>query len=300
MSENKPINNNALDMPGQFTIGSTIRAAAILTIFMIITLPLMGVQWGLLKFSPHHARTFPHWYHRIVCRLLGIRLHVNGQVAGKSPVLIIANHSSWLDIPVLSALAPISFIAKSEVSTWPFISWLAKLQRTVFINRKSRVDVGRVSNQMVERFAEGDALVVFAEGTSTDGNRVLPFRSSLLSSAFAKDFGDRDRAETLEAVAAPANMQVQTLSVAYTHLHGIPLGRDDRKLIAWYGDMEILGHAWALLKAGPLDVHISVRDPVAIDAYQDRKILARSVEQKVRTDLVHMLYGERPAPTLNS
>lgn len=77
----------------------------------------MPVQALLLKTSLRYARRFPHWYHRRVCRLLGIRLHIEGQVADDTPVLIIANHTSWLDIPVLSAVAPLSFVAKKEVAS---------------------------------------------------------------------------------------------------------------------------------------------------------------------------------------
>ncbi|MDH3582345.1 MAG: 1-acyl-sn-glycerol-3-phosphate acyltransferase, partial [Hyphomicrobiales bacterium] len=143
----------------------------------------MPVQWALLKLAPNQARRFPHWYHRRVCRLLGIRFKVEGEIAQSRRVLLVSNHVSWLDIPVLSALSPLSFVAKSEVSKWPFVSWLAKLQRTVFIDRTRRADVGTVSSQMRRRLEDGDVLVLFAEGTSTDGNRVLPFKSALLSPA---------------------------------------------------------------------------------------------------------------------
>ncbi len=106
-----------------------VRAAAILAGFAGLTLPLMPVQAALLKASPRLARRLPHWYHRQVCRLMGIRLHVEGRIAEHAPVLVVANHVSWLDIPVISAVAPVSFVAKKEVSTWPFISTLARLQR---------------------------------------------------------------------------------------------------------------------------------------------------------------------------
>ncbi len=90
--------------------------------FATLTLPLMPVQAVLLRTTSRGARAFPHWYHRQVCRLLGIRLQIEGAVARDRPVLVVANHSSWLDIPVLSAVAPVSFIAKKEVGGWPFVS----------------------------------------------------------------------------------------------------------------------------------------------------------------------------------
>ena len=95
------------------------RAGAILGAFFVLTVPLMPVQAALLRTSARRARTFPHWYHRQVGRLLGMRIVVDGEVARDRPVLLIANHTTWLDIPVLSALAPVSFVAKKEKNCDP-------------------------------------------------------------------------------------------------------------------------------------------------------------------------------------
>ena len=161
----------------------TFRAASILTGFFAMTVPLMPVQAVLLRVSPKSARRFPHWYHRQVCRLFGIRLHIEGAVAKDKPVLLVSNHTSWLDITVLSAVAPVSFVAKKEVARWPFVSWLAKLQRSVFVDRERRSAVGETTNEIMARLATGDTVVLFAEGTSSDGNRVLPFKTSLFAAA---------------------------------------------------------------------------------------------------------------------
>ena len=195
---------------------------------------------------------------------------------GGQPVLIVANHVSWLDIPVLSAVAPISFIAKKEVGNWPFVSSLARLQRTVFVDRTRRTAVGQVASEMSKRLDQGDALVLFAEGTSTDGNRVMPFKTALFSAAFGADNKE---------------LSVQTLSLNYTRLHGVPLGRADRSLIGWYGDMEMGGHAWALLKAGPLDVRIVISDPVPLSDFSGRKELAEHTEKIIRQEVISGLRG---------
>ncbi|MEL6873345.1 MAG: lysophospholipid acyltransferase family protein, partial [Pseudomonadota bacterium] len=112
-----------------------IRAVTRLGAFALLTLPLMPVQAILKRTAPDAARRFPHWYHRQVCRILGIRLHVDGQIDRNAPALIVANHASWLDIVVLSAVAPVSFVAKKDVAGWPFVGTLARLQRTVFVDR---------------------------------------------------------------------------------------------------------------------------------------------------------------------
>ena len=119
----------------------SLRAFLVLASFFAFTLPLMPLQLFFLWTSSDYARSFPHWYHRQVCKILGIRLNVEGSVARRRGVLLISNHVSWLDIVVLSAVAPVSFVAKQEVASWPFVSWLAKLQRTVFVDRARRREV---------------------------------------------------------------------------------------------------------------------------------------------------------------
>jgi 1-acyl-sn-glycerol-3-phosphate acyltransferase len=256
------------------------RAATKLAAFLGLTLPLMPVQAVFVRTSPRLARWFPHWYHRQVCRLLGVRLHIEGAVAHGKPVLLVANHSSWLDIPVLSAVAPLSFVAKKEVGGWPFVSALARLQRTVVVDRERRSAVGDTAGEMIARLSEGDAVVLFAEGTSSDGNRVLPFKTSLFAAAKpSKGVGSRSAADAV----------VQSVSVVYTKLHGVPLGRADRPMVGWYGDMEMTSHAWALLGAGPIDVAIHVGDPVPLADFADRKELARRTEGEVREGVVRIL-----------
>lgn len=261
-----------------------IRAGSILAGFAGLTLPLMPVQAALLRVAPRHARTFPHWYHRRVCALFGIRLHIDGQVARDKPVLLIANHASWLDIPVLSAVAPVSFVAKREVGSWPGVSTLARLQRTVFVDRERRSAVGDTAGEIIDRLKSGDTVVLFAEGTSSDGNRVLPFRTSLFAAA-------KPPAKVASGV---PDAVVQTISIVYTQLHGVPLGRADRPLTGWYGDMELPPHAWSLLKAGPLDVRIVIGKPVPLDAFADRKELARHSEDEVRANVVRIMRGLGP------
>jgi 1-acyl-sn-glycerol-3-phosphate acyltransferase len=262
----------------------TIRAASILTGFFALTVPLMPVQAALLRVSPKGARRFPHWYHRQVCKLFGIKLHIDGAVAGDKPVLLISNHTSWLDITVLSAVAPLSFVAKKEVSRWPFVSWLAKLQRSVFVDRERRSAVGETTNEIMARLATGDTVVLFAEGTSSDGNRVLPFKTSLFAAAKPPTKSGVEQAPAADVV-------VQTLSLVYTRLHGVPINRWARPVVGWFGDMEMQSHAWELLKAGPLDVRIRIGDPIPLESFSDRKDLARRSEAEIRENVVRILRG---------
>jgi lyso-ornithine lipid O-acyltransferase len=251
--------------------------------FFVLTVPLMPVQAALLRLSPKAARRFPNWYHRQVCRLLGVRIEIEGEVARDQPVLLVANHTSWLDIPVLSAVAPVSFVAKKEVGGWPFVSSLAKLQRSVFVDRARRTAVGEAAGEILARLSQGDSIVLFAEGTSSDGNRVLPFMTSLFAAVKPPVHGE------VHVDMSGRQVAMQTLSIVYVRLHGIPLGRADRPLVGWYGDMEMRAHAWRLLQSGPLDVRIRIGPPVPLSLFSDRKDLARRSEAEVREHVVRIL-----------
>jgi 1-acyl-sn-glycerol-3-phosphate acyltransferase len=258
----------------------SVRSFLVLAGFFAFTLPLMPLQLLFLWTGSRYARTFPHWYHRQVCKIVGIRLNIDGEVAREQGVLLISNHVSWLDITVLSAVAPVSFVAKQEVASWPFVSWLAKLQRSVFVDRNRRNEVGDKANEILSRLESGDHVVLFAEGTSSDGNRVVPFKTALFAAA-----------KPSNGNALGSNISAQTLALTYTKLHGLPLCRRGRPQVAWYGDMDLASHAWRLLGLGPLDARIRIGPPVPLDAFPDRKALARYAEDKVRNDVVDLLRG---------
>jgi lyso-ornithine lipid O-acyltransferase len=261
-----------------------LRASSILAGFFALTVPLMPVQAVLLIAAPRAARRLPHWYHAKVCRLMGLQIEIEGEVAPDQAALLISNHTSWLDIPVLSAVAPVSFVAKKEVGAWPFVSSLARLQRSVFVDRTRRQAAGDATGEIMERLGAGDSVVLFAEGTSSDGNRVLPFKTSLFGAVKSSARGAKDP--------APAAV-VQTVAVVYTRLCGVPLGRADRPRVSWYGDMEMQSHAWQVLKSGPLHVKIRIGPPVPLDTFSDRKELALITEREVRAAVHRLLRGRR-------
>jgi len=256
---------------------TSLRAATRLAGFALLTLPLMPVQQVLVSTGSRHARTFPHWYHRRVAKVLGIRLKCVGEMP-QQPCLIAANHVSWLDIPVLSATLPVSFIAKQEVRGWGIFGSLARLQRSVFVNRERRQATGSSRDEIQERLKAGDTLVLFAEGTSTDGIRVLPFRSSFFASA------------------EEPGLIVQPVTLAYDGHWGLPMTRRRRPFYAWYGDMGLPGHLWQALVAGPIEVTVIFHKPMTVEAAGGRKLLARKAEETVRKGLMDALNGRSPAP----
>lgn len=254
-----------------------LRAVAILATFLAFTFLMMPVQWLLLKLGARAARSFPHWYHCRVAHIFGMRITVLGKPVQGEGVLLVANHTSWADIVIFSAVAPISFIAKAEVAKWPFFGTLARLQRTVFVERARRSATGDVRDAIRARLLAGDALVLFPEGTSHDGNTVLPFKSALLGAAGARLDDGR-------------HVKVQPVSAAFTGLWGMPMGREHRPLFAWYGDMEMLPHLWEALLAGPLDVVVQFHEPFSLDQ-MDRKELAARAEDIVRQGQALALAG---------
>jgi 1-acyl-sn-glycerol-3-phosphate acyltransferase len=255
----------------------TLRAVFIVSLFLIVTLPGMLLQRLFLALGARARGTFPMVYHRFLAWLFGIRIQVQGTPVRGEGVLLLANHTSWLDIVIFSAIQPLSFVAKSEIQGWPLFGTLARLQRTVFIERSRRAATGEARDSIRQRLMAGDCLVLFPEGTSHDGNHVLPFKSALLGAAEAVLQGGR-------------HVKVQPVSAAFTGLHGLPMGRENRPVFAWYGDMELLSHLWEALLAGPLDVVVQFHEPLSLDD-MDRKTLARQAENRVRTGLAEALAG---------
>lgn len=252
---------------------TTLRAAVKLLGFIAMTLPGLPVQRALIALSATGARRFPHVYHRAVTRWLDIRLNIVGEPVRDQACLIAANHVSWIDITVLSAVTPLSFIAKKEVNNWPGFGTLARLQRTVFIDRDRRHTTGASRDEMQERLAAKETLVLFAEGTSSDGTRVLPFKSAYFAAAERPD------------------VVVQPVTLAYRGHWGTPMLRRRRPFFAWYGDMEMGPHLWQALALGPIEVDVICHKPLRIAEAGNRKLLAKQAEETVRKGLVAALTG---------
>ncbi len=263
-----------------------LRLVFVLFAVAAITFPLMPVQWVAVALKRPLRRRIPVFYHRLMCALLGVRVHVVGAPMNAHPLLIVANHSSWLDISVITSAAPVVFVAKQEIASWPLFGWLAKLQRSVFVDRARRHKTGEVNAEIAQRLAEGDPVLLFGEGTASDGNRVLPFRTALIGAA-------RD------ALAAAEHVQqvwIQPLSVAYVGYQGMPLGRQRRPLAAWYGRMNLVSHLKEIVRRGAIDVVMTWGEPIAYGGEADRKVLARDLEASVRRLTIAALRGRLVEP----
>jgi 1-acyl-sn-glycerol-3-phosphate acyltransferase len=258
-----------------------LRLVVIVPALALVTAMLIPIQALAVAFNRPSRKAIPILYHRIVCACLGVKVHVKGAPMRGHPLLVIANHTSWLDIPVITSVISVVFVAKSEVASWPLIGLLAKLQRSVFVERNRRHATGKTNARIARHLADGDAVVLFGEGTSSDGNRVLPFRSALVGAA-------RDALATLEP---GRQLYIQPLSIAYFGLQGLPMGRQHRPFAAWYGETSLFPHLMRVIRRGALDVIMTWGEPIVYAADLDRKLIAQSLQATVRQLTVQALRG---------
>ncbi len=216
----------------------------------------------------------PMLFHRGLSRALGIRIVTHGVQARGRGVLFVSNHVSWSDVPVLGAKIRAAFVAKSEVGEWGLVGWLATLARTVYVERARRATTGEQRDSIAHRLAAGDSIILFPEGTNSDGVDVLPFKSSL----FAVADGLPD---TL----------VQPVTIAYTRVNGMPVTRERLPDLAWIGDTELMPHAMAFMALGRVKAEIIFHPPVRAGDFADRKALARHCETVIAHGYRRLMRG---------
>jgi 1-acyl-sn-glycerol-3-phosphate acyltransferase len=260
---------------------SSFAAARRVALYIGLTLSLIPVQLLLVALRHPCARRLPRPYHRLCCRILGFRIETIGAPSPGRPTLFVANHTSYVDIIALGSQLDVSFIAKGEIARWPFFGWLAKLQRTIFIDRRG-FKAAAQRDRIHARLSDGDDLVLFPEGTSNDGVRVRPFKTALFAVA-----QDTVRGRPLV---------VQPVSIAYTRLDGLPLGRALRPYVAWYGDMTLVPHLWTMLGLGTLTVSVAFHEPVEGTAFPSRKALAEHCFAVISTGVEGLNRGRPVAP----
>ncbi|WP_116082200.1 1-acyl-sn-glycerol-3-phosphate acyltransferase [Tropicimonas sp. IMCC34011] len=242
----------------------TFGGLAVLLLVRLVERPLCGLRRPV---TPHITQA--------VCRaaivILGLRRTQSGQPM-PGPGAIVANHASWLDIFALNAGQRVYFVSKSEVAAWPGIGWLARATGTLFIKRDRR-EARAQADLFAERLAAGHLLLFFPEGTSTDGRRVLPFKTTLFQ-AFLSD-------------AIPGDMAIQPVTLSY---HA-PVGEDAR-FYGWWGDMEFGAHLLQTLAARRQGrIHVTYHPPVRAADHANRKDLARSCETAVRGPVTALVNG---------
>lgn len=251
-------------------IGS-IRMVFAFLVIAVVALILTPVQYVSVRTGWFREGAAPRLFHRITVWLLGIRVHVDGRVSDRRPLLIASNHVSWTDISVLGSLAELSFVAKSDMAGWPILGTFARLQRTVFVERDRKRRSGEQVSELGARLAANDVMVLFAEGSTGDGNFLLPFKSTLFGAA-----------QAALGIGTASHVFVQPVSITYTRLHGLPMGRQHRTVASWIGDMDLGPHLFMLLREGAVDVVVQFGEPIEFTPESNRKTVMRKTEDEVR------------------
>lgn len=259
-----------------------LRGFLAVTGVLLLTLLLLPFQLAFLWFRLPPRRRLPRFWHKAVCNLLGIRVHVHGTPDPRRPLLLSSNHVSWTDIMVLGCVADVTFVAKAEVKTWPFFGTLARLQETIFVVREEKRKVGHQAGEIAERLKEGEIVVLFPEGTTSDGNRLMEIKTSLFGAA---------------ASAVPHSptgiVHVQPVAISYTRIQGMPMGRYHRPVAAWPGDITMLPHLAGILREGAIDVDVDFGEAVDFAPESRRKLVSREIENRMRSMLADRLRGRR-------
>jgi 1-acyl-sn-glycerol-3-phosphate acyltransferase len=191
-------------------------------------------------------------------RAFGLKIEIAGTPVKDRQTLFVANHVSYFDILALGSLLRASFVAKADVARWPLFGLLARECQTIFIDRK-RAAAAHGKNLLADALASGKSLIVFPEGTSTDGAAVLPFKSTLFAAA----------ADAPDLMVQPVTIELVSTATG------------QRDLYAWHGDMTLAPHLWAFAKNGGAHVRVHFHAPHAAAAFADRKALARLCHEAV-------------------
>ena len=218
-------------------------------------------------FAPARRMRLVGWWSARMLTVLGIRLHASGHI-GDGPLLLVANHISWLDILAINAVQPARFVSKSDVRHWPLLGWLVACGGTLFIERERKRDALRVLHQVAEALRAGEIIAVFPEGTTSEGHGVLPFHANLLQAAIA------------------AQAPVQTLALRYGDAtHSVS------PAAAYVGDTPLVASIWATAMAQGLQVQVQIAPPRGTAQSDDRRALA----EQLRLQILHHLEANEQA-----
>lgn len=247
-------------------------------ILILITIP---VCLFIKRFIPKLRFSAPRLHHKILCKIIGIQVEVKGDISQISPTLFVSNHLSYLDIPLLGSLIKGSFVSKKEVRSWPVIGFLSTLQNTVYVKRE-RKNAGAHSNILVDRVQEGDSLIVFPEGTSGYGNKVLPFKSSLFSIASQKvKYEGKDNF-----------LKIQPVSICFAKLNGEIVSYSDRQYYSWVGDEELFPHLPRFFGFGKKKMIVEFHPVISMDQFENRKDIARYCQEVIAEGVSNKISGK--------
>ena len=230
----------------------------LLCIFVTLALMVAGGMFGAKRFN-----------RKVMCAsfavgavLIGLRIHTQGKLADARPLLLVSNHFSYIDLFAIGSTIPAAFTPKSEIAGWPIIGTLSKMAGCVFIDRRPSKTM-EAKTVLEQSRATGEIICLFPEGTTNEGRKLLPFKSSFFS------------------IAEKAEVAVQPLSIVYTQLNNKPLDTAGLPIVGWYGDALLFPHLVQFLRQKNADVTLVFHAPVMGSAFPSRKELAAYCQQQV-------------------
>ena len=249
---------------------STLRAVMRLLVLLIYTFLTVCIAIILNRVAPYpiHRAWLRLWYSTIL-KLLGFSVQVTGKLPEKQGMLIVSNHSSYMDILVIGSLLPVHFTPKSTIRHWPFIAQMVGVSQPIYIDRNDRRAIQIQNQRIATAIAAGKNVVLYPEGTTSNGTCVYPFKTGFFA--------------CLEVAASP--IPVLPVTITYPSCDGMMLTQNTPSPIAWYGDMTLMPHLWQLLKRSRTQVHVTVHHPVTLPGFPSRKALALDCETQIRHTL---------------
>ena len=249
---------------------STLRSILIiisLTIFITISIP---IQTFLNLTNTKYKRKFPLFFYKSVKAIIG--LHIIKKNSDKSQdsnvshgTLYVANHVSWFDIICLGSILNARFIAKKEVASMGIFGFLSTLSNTVYIDNENKNRVVEYNKFINEKLKDGENFIIFPEGTTSDGNGVIKFKSSLLQCA----------------IDDTNSIKVRPISICYSHKNNIKMGIYERRFVSWVGDTNMVQAMKNFLLTGPVTVTILIHSPVSDEFFNSRKTITKYCQETI-------------------
>ncbi|MBA3813341.1 MAG: 1-acyl-sn-glycerol-3-phosphate acyltransferase [Alphaproteobacteria bacterium] len=237
-------------------------------LLILVFITYTPFYWVLLKVNKPLGFRFGRFYLSNWRKCIGHQLIIKGELSKTNPTLFVSNHSSYIDILVLGTFVPARFVAKKEVAQWPIMGWLATQQGTIYIDR-SRNAIADGTEKLIEYLDRGESLILFPEGTTSDGCRILPFGSSFFDVAMKK------------------NVVVQPITVTYAGWDGLPMPLCMRKFCGWFSpDIAMLPHLWALAQWGTVQVVVHLHPVMNPTEFSSRKDLSVASFEAVQRGLL--------------
>ena len=243
---------------------ATIRLL-LLTIWILCWIGLIAIAYFLKRWKLRDKGI------SYVCRgalaICGVRLKINGALSTARPLMLVSNHISYLDVPIIGSVVNCRFTPKREIETWPIQGFFCKIVGSIFVDRSPK-KIQSSTLAIQDALAKGEVVSVFPEATTGDGRHLVPFKPAFF-----------------EIAASGSNITIQPLAIVYRKIRNLPINLSDWPSIAWYGDMTLLPHIWKLLSLGRIDVEVSFLPTISVQAGFSRKLLAQLAETQIAEEI---------------